>query len=132
MSVEEAIRDPDLLTYTMRCAWLELEARCAERRVWLILLETLRSKERLAWLIANGKSWSKKSYHLPAKEDGLAAALDAAPIVQISGGTLEKINWNKKHAHWDIYVEQALKIGLECGAQWAQEDYSHVQLQRRR
>ena len=131
MSVEEADRDPEHLTYAMRCAWSELLVRCAERRVWLVLLETLRSPERLDWLIANGKSWSHRSYHLAGKQDGKAAALDAAPITRIDGGTLKVINWNSGHVHWTIFVEQALKLGLECGAEWEQKDYSHVQLQRR-
>ena len=132
MSVEDTDRDPDHLTYTMRQAWLEHNARCAERRVWLILLETLRSPARLEWLIANGKSWSSKSFHLASKEDSKAAAYDAAPITRIDGGTLKVINWNSSHAHWQIYVETALLLGLECGANWSQQDWSHVQLQRRR
>jgi hypothetical protein len=132
MNVETVDRDLEHLTYTMRAAALELVARCAERRVWLVILETLRSPERLAWLISQGRSWSSRSYHLAGKEDGQAAALDAAPILRVDGSTLQKINWNADHAHWHIYVEQALQLGLECGAEWRQKDWSHVQLQRRR
>jgi len=132
MSVHDINRSVDALTYTMRHAWLELNARCTEQRVWLVLLETLRSPERLAWLIDHGKSWSTHSYHLPAWEDRKAAALDAAPITGIVGGTLKVINWNPDHRHWGIYVDIAKSIGLEVGAEWGQQDWSHVQLQRRR
>jgi len=131
MSVEDVIRDPGQLTYTMRQAWLEHSARCAERKVWLILLETLRSEERLRYLIQHGKSWSTRSYHLPGKEDGKAAAYDAAPITRIDGGILRVINWDATHPHWQVYVETALGLGLEVGAHWHQADWSHVQLQRR-
>jgi len=132
MSIQDANRSIDGLTYTTRCAWLEHQARCAERRVWLIFLESLRSPRRLEWLIANGRSWSKRSYHLAAKEDGKSAAYDAAPILRIDGGTLKVINWNAAHPHWQIYAEEADKLGLECGATWKQKDWSHCQLQRRR
>jgi hypothetical protein len=132
VGVQDTDRDPDHLTYTMRQAWLEHSARCAERRVWLVLLETLRSPERLQWLIDNGKSWSKRSFHLASREDGKAAAYDAAPITRIDGGTLKIINWNPSTAAWEVYVDTALRLGLECGAKWSQADWSHVQLQRRR
>ena len=132
MRVTETDRDIDHLTYSIRQAWLEHQARCAERRVWLILLETLRSPERLEWLIQNGRSWSRKSFHLATKEDRKAAAYDAAQNTRIDGGTLKVINWNPKHVHWQIYVEEALKLGLEVGANWSQQDWSHTQLQRRR
>ena len=120
------------LTYSLRHAWLELNARCAEARVWLVFLESLRSPERLEWLIANGRSWSELSYHIAGKEDGKAAALDAAPILRVTGNVLRDINWDATHRHWSIYVETALVLGLECGAEWTQKDWSHVQLQRRR
>lgn len=132
MEVHEVVRDSNLLTYTMRQAWLEHSARCAEQRVWLVFLESLRTPERLEWLIANGKSWSHKSYHLAGEEDGKAAAYDAAPVRDVKGGLLDVINWDAEHPHWYIYVETALKLGLEVGAQWKQKDWSHVQLQRRR
>jgi hypothetical protein len=132
MTVEDVDRDLEHLTYTLRAAALELVARCAERRVWLVILETLRNPERLAWLIAQGRSWSSRSYHLAGKEDGLAAALDAAPILRVTGSTLQKIEWNAAAPAWQIYVEQALQLGLECGAEWSRKDWSHVQLQRRR
>ncbi len=132
MSTHEFNRDIDSLTYAARCAWLEHQARCAERRVWLIFLEGLRSPERLEWLIANGRSWSKRSFHLPAKEDGKAAAYDAAPIVRLDGGTLKIIDWNPASSRWQVYAEEAERLGLECGATWKQQDWSHCQLQRRR
>ena len=131
MSVHDINRSIDDLTYAMRCAWLELAARCTEQRVWIVLLETLRTPERAAWLVAQGKSWTTKSYHTPGK-DRKAAALDAAPIVGVSSSILKVINWDPDHRHWGIYVGIAQQIGLECGAEWKQADWSHVQLQRRR
>lgn len=132
MGVNDIDRSLDGLTYSLRHAWLELSARCAERRAWLVFLESLRSMERLEWLIANGKSWSSRSYHLPGAEDGKAAALDAAPILKVVGSVLEQINWDPETYQWEVYVETALGLGLECGANWNQKDWSHVQLQRRR
>jgi hypothetical protein len=132
MSVHDVDRRIGSLTYTMRHGWFELQAQAAERRVWLLLIETLRSPERLTWLIDDGRSWSKRSYHLAGKEDGKAAALDAAPIVKLSGSIIEQVNWDSTHRHWSIYVEIATSLGLECGAHWTHADWSHVQLQRRR
>jgi hypothetical protein len=132
MSVHEVNRSVDALTYAARCAWLELNARCTEARVWIVLLETLRTPERLEWLIEHGKSWSHLSYHLPSEEDGKAAAFDAAPIVSLSSSILRVINWDPDHRHWGIYVDIGVKLGLESGANWSQKDWSHMQLQRRR
>lgn len=132
MSVHDIDRNLQHLTYTMRQAGTELIARCAEQRVWVVVLETLRSPERAAWLVKEGKSWSNRSFHTPSSEDHLSAAMDAAPIINIRGSLLRTINWDPKHSHWSIYVEEALKLGLECGAQWTHKDWSHVQLQRRR
>jgi hypothetical protein len=130
MGVYEIDNRLDGLTYCMRHAAPELIAKCAERRVPVLVLETLRNEERLEWLIEAGKSWSRNSYHLPG-DDGLSAAMDAAPILRVDASIVRAVNWDPTHRQWAIYLEEAERLGLECGARWKRRDWSHVQLQRR-
>jgi hypothetical protein len=98
--------------------------------VWLIVVDTLRTPEEQAEYLRTGASKTSNSLHLPQPDCGLSHAMDSAPILDLNETNIVKaIQWDPKHPSWKVYVEEAKKLGLVCGADWGW-DYSHVQLQK--
>jgi len=113
----------------------ELLARCAARRVWCIVVDTLRTKEEQAELLRTGASRTLNSLHLPqtwcrvcGHAGGLSHAMDAAPIADLNETNVVKaIQWDQRHVAWKIYGEEAKKLHLVWGGDW-HWDFSHVQM----
>ncbi|CAM0053582.1 endolysin [Vibrio phage K479] len=88
--------------------------------------ETLRTVERQAELVAEGKSWTMNSRHLPNAE-GVSEALDI--LVYVNG----KLTWEAKYFRKVIqaFITAAIEQGvqIEFGGLWESvEDWPHVQL----
>lgn len=88
--------------------------------------ETLRTIERQKELIAEGRSWTMNSRHLPNAE-GVSEALDIT--VYVNG----KLTWEPKRFRKVIqaFVTAAIELGveLEFGGLWESvEDWPHIQL----
>ncbi|CAL9956027.1 endolysin [Vibrio phage D518] len=88
--------------------------------------ETLRTEERQAALVAEGKSWTMNSRHLPNAK-GVSEALDI--LVYVNG----KLTWEAKYFRKVIqtFITAATEQGvqLEFGGLWESvEDWPHVQL----
>lgn len=110
----------------------ELIARCASRRVWLLILDTLRTPEEQEENLRKGVSKTRNSLHLPQRWcnvcQGLSHAMDAAPIRDLQETNLVKaIQWDPKHPSWQVYGEEAKKLGLVWGGSWGW-DFSHIQV----
>lgn len=90
--------------------------------------ETLRTVERQKQLVAEGKSWTMNSRHLPNAK-GEAEALDITVWV---GG---KLTWNQKYFRKVVqaFVTAAIIEGVEIefGGLWESvQDWPHIQLRR--
>lgn len=88
--------------------------------------ETLRTIERQTELVAEGKSWTMNSRHLPNTE-GVSEALDI--LVYVNG----KLTWESKYFRKVIqaFITAAIELNvqLEFGGLWESvEDWPHVQL----
>lgn len=128
-------RDLNHLCPRFRPLAFELIARCAERRVWLIVLDTLRTPAEQAQYLAAGTSKTLNSLHLPqtwcsvcGHAGGLSHAMDAAPIADLNETNVVKaIQWDVKHPSWKIYGEIAVGLRLVWGGNWGW-DMSHTQM----
>ena len=88
--------------------------------------ETVRTVERQKELVAEGKSWTMNSSHLPNGE-GNSEALDI--LVYVNG----RLTWEAKYFRKVIqaFITAAIEEGvqLEFGGLWESvEDWPHVQL----
>lgn len=55
----------------------------------------------------------------------LREAFDAVPLIN------GKAEWNTSHPHWKIYGEEATKLNLDWGGNWASfKDYPHCQYRK--
>jgi len=117
----------------------ELIARCIENRVWLIIIDTLRTPAEQAEYLRVGASRTSNSLHLPQTScstcghvGGLSHAMDAAPILDLNEVNIVKaIQWNVKHPAWKFYGGVAKELGLVWGGDWGW-DFSHVQMPKTR
>lgn len=127
-------RQLEHLVYPMRQAACELIARCAERKVWLIILDTLRTPEEQQEYLRTGRSKTLNSKHLPQKPNGLSHAMDAAPVLHLiprdadEMALVKAINWNTQAPEWQVYGEIATSLDLVWGGSWEWKDYSHVEI----
>lgn len=140
-------RSLDHLCPRFRPLAFELIARCAGRKVWLIVVDTLRTPEEQAEYLKTGASRTSNSLHLPQVNcphcglttksgrvpggfKGLSHAMDAAPILDLDATSAVKaIQWDVKHPSWKVYGEEAKRLGLVWGGDWGW-DFSHVQMPR--
>lgn len=121
-------------------AWI---ARCIERKVAVLIVQTSRTPaEHQANLLA-GTSGTSLSLHLPRRlrlatlddYDSLAIdldkadAMDIAPYLLFQSAGPDKINWDTKDPAWGIIGEEAERIGLRWGGRWRQPfDPGHAEL----
>ena len=131
----ERVSDPKLLEPVLLTFWEELQRRCKEeipdREVRLI--ETLRSDERQAWLIAEGNrtgvkhTWVSRSRH-QANTRGLSEAFDVG-IFRISDGKYMA----EETATWVKMVEIGKRVALDLNLpvqSIAPKEYAHWQIRR--
>lgn len=122
----EIITSLDLLVEPFRGQVRGLLAEAMERRVYFVVTETLRTYERQQFLFQDGKSKTMRSNHLVGK------AIDVAPVVAFSGGTVHELTWDKKHPAWGVLGELAEKYAVGWGGsrkgKWADyEDFPHLE-----
>lgn len=83
-----------------------------ERRVYFVVTETVRSYERQKELFEAGKSRTMHSNHLIGK------AVDVAPVVAFSGGTVSELTWDHQHPAWRALGLLATKWNVTWGGNW--------------
>lgn len=132
-------RSLDHLCPRFRLQAFELLARCAEERVWCLVIDTLRTPVEQAEYLRTGASKTLASLHLPQTHcglcghvGGLSHAMDAAPIKDMEATNVVKaIQWDTTHRSWAVYGRIAKKLGLTWGGDWRTfKDFSHVQLSK--
>lgn len=105
----------------------ELIARCAEKGIALIVVDTLRTEAEQDWLIAHNRSWTKNSRHLPQMPSNKSLAMDCGIYEQYLLRGKDKLQWDTNDPAWQIYGEIAESLGLRWGGRWKQLDMGHVE-----
>ena len=127
MSVDKPDRDPANLTPELRARWMLLEHSMRLAGHPIKLVEGRRSRERQAWLYAQGRTRPGPivtrakpgtGRHEPG-EDGLGRAFDCA----FAGPE----PFSEAHP-WELYGAACEAEGLEWGGRWRHPDRPHAQL----
>lgn len=96
----------------MRLKAFELIARCAEQGFPVLVVDTLRTPEEQAALLAKGVSWTKNSRHL------LGQAIDVAPYEQFLLHGSDRLAWNADEPAWKQIGLIGESLGLVWGGRW--------------
>jgi hypothetical protein len=107
----------DDLSGAMRPLAVELLAKCAESRIPVIIIDTLRTQAEHDMNIANGVSWAQRSRHL----DGMAIDIAPEPLVRLK-------NWAPDHPWWERCGAIGERIGLTWGGRWSKRDLGHFEI----
>lgn len=126
----------DLLHPDFRGLVVLFLARCAERRIPLVLVETWRSSEAHDEDVANGRSWVKTSKHQHiitrklgglVQEDPAALAVDVAPYETYRLHGDDKVNWDANDPVWQSLGKLGESVGMKWGGRWKVKDMGHFQ-----
>lgn len=126
----------DLLHPDLRSMVLSFLARCAERRIPLVIVETWRSAEAHDEDVANGRSWVKTSKHQHVVkrrlgavtiEDPSSLAIDVAPYETYSLHGDDKVNWDAEDPIWQTIGALGEQVGLKWGGRWKVRDMGHLE-----
>lgn len=129
-------RSLDDLDTTLRWWAMEFLARTVERRIPIIIVDTLRTMEEQKANLAKGVSKTLHSKHLPNAQ-GRSEAIDIAPydVYQLYGP--DKLSWNVNDPIFktlaDLASECASRHGLTIirGYDWPNHwDAGHFELKR--
>lgn len=126
----------DLLHPDFRGLVVLFLARCAERRIPILLVETWRTKEAHDEDVANGRSWVKTSKHQHViirrfggleLKDPASLAVDVAPygIYRLYGD--DKVQWDATDPVWQKLGEVGERVGMAWGGRWQKKDVCHFQ-----
>jgi hypothetical protein len=133
----------DSLSSEFKPLAIEVIARCVERGVHLLIVQTLRTPEEHRQNLANGTSAARLSKHLPRQLRGLVAgtaddqkadAIDLVPfeVWQLAGP--DKVIWSdiaspEAKAAFGAIIELGEMLGLRSGGRWiAPHDPGHLEL----
>jgi len=126
----------DLLHPDFRGLVVLFLARCAERRVPIVIVETWRTEEAHLEDVANGRSWVKTSKHqntIIRKFGGLeikdpaSLAVDVAPYETYRLHGDDKLNWDGNEPIWQTLGELGEGVGMKWGGRWQNKDMGHFQ-----
>jgi len=116
-------RKLDDLHFSFKPFAFELLARAVEKRIPIVITDTLRSIAEHEINLANGVSWIKHSKHL----DGLAIDICLIDEYKLHGPN--KLQWNSNDPAWQELGNIGEMIGLRWGGRWKQRDMGHFELQ---
>ena len=115
-------RKLDDLHHSFKPKVFEFLARLVERRIPIVITDTLRSQAEHEINLANGVSWIQHSKHL----DGLAIDICPLNLYQLHGPN--KLEWNAHDPIWQEIGKIGEMIGLKWGGRWQQKDMGHFEL----
>jgi len=93
-----------------------------EHRIYVIIIETLRTEDRQRFLLETGKSQTLKSKHLDGK------AIDIVPIIEYNYPRVKSVGWDTTHPVWQEIAKIAKSHGLKWGGDWRSfKDYVHFE-----
>lgn len=131
----------DDLCPTIRGPCYELLARLVEKKIHVLIVDTLRTKIEQAAYIRNGTSWTTRSKHLaqaecPAcgsivnryQDRGLSHAIDVCPYETYQLHGRDKLRWKSSDPVWSMIGGVGRKLGFEWGGLWeGKRDLGHFQ-----
>ncbi len=126
----------DLLHPDFRGLVVLFLARCVERRIPLVLVETWRTKEAHEEDVKNGRSWVNTSKHQNVihrrlggltQDDPAALAVDVAPYETYNLHGDDKVNWDADDPAWTEIGKIGEGIGMSWGGRWKVRDMGHFQ-----
>ena len=101
---------------------MELIARAIEKKIQVLIINTLRTEEEQKENLRRHVSWTLRSRHLP-DADGKANAIDLAPVECLSLKA-----WAPSHPDWERLGEISESLGLVWGGRWRVRDCCHFEL----
>lgn len=116
-------RDPDKLCACVRVRHDALLARCYNRNIQLVTIETIRALDRQEYYLSSGVSRTLNSFHLPQEPYGLSLAFDVCPHEY-----LVYPNWNPEGEKWRTMIRLATELGLLSGFVLWGWDKSHLHM----
>lgn len=111
----------DDLSDRFRPRAMEFLARLTERRIAVVIIDTLRTPAEHAANLAKGVSWTTRSKHL----DG--DAIDVCPYLTYQLHGPDKLQWDASDPAWQQIGAVALSLKLGWGGLWKQRDMGHVE-----
>lgn len=98
-------------------------AELMKERLYVVVIETRRSRERQQMLYKAGKSKATFGYHCNGQ------AIDLAPVgIYMGAGTVKSINWSITNPTWKKIADVAKDFDLVWGGNWISfPDYCHFQ-----
>lgn len=92
-----------------------------QQRIYVVVIETLRTPKRQQELYDDGRSETLNSLHLSGN------AIDLAPV-RYYDGRVREINWNTSDPLWSKIGSLGESLGLEWGGRWESfPDFVHFQ-----
>ena len=101
---------------------MSLLSRCVENRIPVVIINTLRTPDEQAALLANGHSWTQNSRHLTGH------AIDVCLVAQWELHGAQKLDWDGTDADWARLGDIGEALGLVWGGRWTQRDLGHFEL----
>lgn len=89
--------------------------------IYVMVIETIRTHERQAWLLRNNRSWTDHSKHLVGR------AIDVCPIEEFRLNGSNKLHWDAADPIWTRIGEIGEQCGLTWGGRWKQRDMGHFE-----
>lgn len=111
----------DDLSPRMKPLAMELLARCAEARIPVVIIDTLRTAAEHEANLRAGTSWITRSKHL----DG--DAIDICPYETWTRHGQQKLNWNAADPVWQRLGIIGEACGLVWGGRWKVRDLGHFE-----
>lgn len=113
----------------MRLLVFELIARASERKIPVMIIDTLRTQAEQAVNVAAGTSWTFKSKHLPQPPEDKALAVDLCPYEHYDAHGPDKLNWDEKDPAWQTLGSIGQALGLKWGVvtQGKRKDLGHFE-----
>ena len=110
---------------------MELIARCSEVGCPVQIIFTLRTKEEQDKLIAEGRSWTRNSKHLPQTPSGQSLAIDICPYHEFDLYGPDKLQWDANAEVWQLIGRIGEGLGLRWGGRFgppAKPDMGHFEM----
>jgi len=114
-------RKLDDLHHLFRPRAFEFLARLVERRIPVIITDTLRTQAEHEINLAKHVSWIQHSKHL----DGLAIDICPLSLYELHGAN--KLEWDARDPIWNEIGMIGESIGLKWGGRWKQRDMGHFE-----
>lgn len=99
----------------------ELLARCVERGIAVMIVDTLRTRQEQEAYIARGVSWTLNSRHLTGD------AIDICPYSQWQLHGDDKLQWDGRDPVWTTLGQIGEAVGMRWGGRWKQRDLGHFE-----